>query len=86
MNPAIILLSIGWLGSHPRHVTMIDKLQTLVGTLKYCASEDTAYGEYEPENMVNCTTIVDVAYVIRYRNVWWINPHWQGAWSQTLLE
>ena len=29
---------------------MIDKLQPIVSTLKYCAGPDTAYGDYNPED------------------------------------
>jgi hypothetical protein len=28
---------------------MLDKLQNILGTLKYCAGPDTAYGQYNPK-------------------------------------
>jgi hypothetical protein len=60
--------STTWMvNNNHRHVfIMIDKFQKIIGTLKYCASADTAYGEYEPEkygelhNHCGC-----VAYVIQ---------------------
>lgn len=45
---------------------MIDKFQNILSTLKYCASKDTAYGDYNPDkhgelhNHCGC-----VAYVIQ---------------------